>query len=80
MLIDDIRRFQGDFQIAEDGPVGTEKLLAILATIPVGGRQIHDANIMATMQAHGIARLLTHNLVDFARYKPSIAIEPLLTT
>jgi hypothetical protein len=29
------------------------------------------------MQAHGIGRLLTHNVVDFARFAHLIAIVPL---
>ena len=35
---------------------------------PVGGRQIHDANIVATMLAHGERRLLSFNGADFRRY------------
>ena len=34
----------------------------------VSGRQIHDANIVATMLAHGEHRLLTFNAADFRRY------------
>lgn len=34
----------------------------------IGGKQIHDANIVAVMQEYGIKRLLTHNLDDFKRY------------
>jgi hypothetical protein len=32
------------------------------------GRQIHDANIAATMIAHGERRLLTFNAGDFQRF------------
>ena len=33
----------------------------------VGGRQIHDANIVATMLAYGELRLLTFNVADSRR-------------
>ena len=33
----------------------------------MGGRQIHDANIIATMLAYGELRLLTFNVADFRR-------------
>jgi predicted nucleic acid-binding protein len=36
-----------------------------------------DANIVATMRAHGVQRLLTHNTDDFARYNHLITIVPL---
>ena len=31
------------------------------------GKQIHDANVVATMPAHGESRLLTFNAADFRR-------------
>ena len=54
--------------MAEDSPTVTERLLALLEQLPIGGKQIHDANIVATMQTYGIRRLLTANTVDFARF------------
>jgi predicted nucleic acid-binding protein len=77
-LIADVTRFLSQFRIAEDGPSVTTNLLSLVATIPVGGKQIHDANIVATMQTHGLRRLLTHNTADFARFVPMIQIEPLV--
>ncbi len=41
---------------------------------PVGGRQIHDANIVATMQVHSIQKLLTDNVADFRRFGSIITI------
>jgi predicted nucleic acid-binding protein len=52
-----------------------ERLLSLLATHPVAGRQVHDANIVATMLANGITRLLTFNIADFRRFAGLIAIE-----
>jgi predicted nucleic acid-binding protein len=40
----------------------------------VGGRQVHDANIVATMLAHGETRLLTFNEADFRRFSSVIEI------
>ena len=42
--------------------------LRISRRIDVGGKQIHDANIVATMRAYGERRLLTFNVADFRRY------------
>lgn len=60
----------------EDASVATT-LLNLLRTIGAAGKQIHDANIVATMQVHGIPRLLTHNVSDFKRYSPLITVVPL---
>jgi predicted nucleic acid-binding protein len=76
----DVIRFQSQFRIAEDGPAVTANLLGLLATIPIGGKQIHDANIVATMQTYGLRRLLTHNTADFARFGAIIQVEPLAMT
>jgi predicted nucleic acid-binding protein len=35
---------------------------------------VHDANIVATMLAHGERRLLTFNLADFARFRPPVEL------
>jgi predicted nucleic acid-binding protein len=67
-LIADVTRFQSQFQIAEDGPSVTTNLLGLLGSILIGGKQVHDANLVATMQTHGLRRLLTHNTADFARF------------
>ena len=64
----DVERLTGAFEILEDGPVVTDTLLALCREVPVGGRQIHDANIVATMLAYGERRLLTFNQGDFRRY------------
>lgn len=77
-LTADVVRFQSDFRIAEDGPAVTSNLLALLLSISVGGKQVHDANIVATMQAHGLRRILTHNSADFVRFGHLIQIEPLV--
>jgi predicted nucleic acid-binding protein len=77
-LAADVRRFQAVFRVAEDGPTGTEYLLSLLEQVTVGGRQIHDANIVATMQAHNVQRLLTHNPADFARFAGLITVIPLV--
>jgi len=39
-----------------------------------GGRQVHDANIVATMLTHGETELLTFNEVDFRRFGGLIQI------
>ena len=72
--LDDAKRLISSFEILEDGPVVTESLIALCSEVEVGGRQIHDANIVATMLAHGERRLLTFNTADFRRYGDRIEL------
>ena len=78
VLIEDVRKLQGCFSIAEDGPAVTSKLLELLKTVPVGGKQIHDANIVATMLAQDIHIILTHNSDDYTRFAAVITVLPLV--
>jgi predicted nucleic acid-binding protein len=76
-LIRDVRYFERNFRVLEDSPDVTAQLLSLLQQVPVGGKQIHDANIVATMLVYGIQRLLTNNVDDFNRYSGLITIVPL---
>lgn len=77
-LVADVRAFRQRFQIAEDGPTVTQHLEALLLAVPCGGKQVYDANIVATMLAHGIPNLLTHNVADFTRFSAYITVLPLV--
>ena len=72
-----VRYYQTRFQVAEDSSRVTEQLLALMQQVPVGGKQVHDANIVATMSVHGVPRLLTANPGDFFRFARLITIQPL---
>jgi len=78
-LIADVRYFANRFLVGEDGPKVTESLLNLISQSPTGGKQIHDANIVATMLEYGVNRLLTHNVKDFKRFSNVITIIPLET-
>ena len=56
------------FAVLEDGPGVMEMLTALCREVPIAGKQVHDANIVATMLAHGERRLFTFNTRDFRRY------------
>ncbi len=70
----DVNQMLNTYEVLEDGPAVTERLLELLEEIPAGGRQIHDANIVATMLTHGERRLLTFNTADFRRYEDLIEL------
>jgi predicted nucleic acid-binding protein len=77
-LCADIRSFETQFFVAEDSPLVTTQLLALLNSVTCLGKQVHDANIVATMLAHGVDTLLTHNVADFIRFAGTITVLPLI--
>jgi predicted nucleic acid-binding protein len=63
-----VRAFRGRVSLlAEDGKVA-DRLLSLLDGIPAAGKQVHDANVVATMLVHGVDTVVTINLHDFARF------------
>lgn len=73
-----VQQFPQRFQVANEGPEVTARLLTLLTEVPTRGRRIHDVNIVATMVVYGVRRLLTHNTADFARFTRLIEVIPLL--
>lgn len=49
-------------------------LKSLLSEVPCTGKQIHDANIVATALAHRVPAILTQNLQHFARFSPRIEL------
>lgn len=76
-VVQAIESIQSKVDVLEDGSKVTQILLDLLQKIPCGGKQVHDANIVATMLAYGIGKLVTHNTADFSRFGHLIEIVPL---
>lgn len=76
-VLQQVQRLQESFIVLHEIPSVLETLLRLAGTVQMGGKQIHDANIAATMLAHGIPTLLTHNVSDFARFSTYITVVPL---
>jgi predicted nucleic acid-binding protein len=48
----------------------------LVTTRRVSGKNTHDARIVAVMNVHGVTRILTFNVQDFARYQDISAVHP----
>lgn len=53
--------------LAEDHEVA-ERLYQLLSEVACSGKQVHDANVVATCLVHGVPALVTANQDDFARF------------
>ena len=72
--IADVHDFRAAFNVMEDRPDVFDRLLRLLAAHPGAGKQVHDANLVATMLAYGISRFLTFNAADFRRFDKLIEV------
>jgi len=75
VVIERLRYLEDQFQVADDTAIVTAQLINLMKNIKAGGKQVHDANIVATMLAYNIPCLLTHNIKDFQRFEDAIKIE-----
>ncbi len=74
-VLEQVDQFVERFQVANDTAAVTGQLIKLMGNFKIGGKQVHDANIMATMLAYDIPCLLTHNIKDFQRFGEVIKIE-----
>jgi predicted nucleic acid-binding protein len=77
IVLDQVRRFTSQFEVANDTAMVSQTLVELMAERSIVGKQVHDANIVATMIAYDIPALLTRNTKDFARFKDKINVEAL---
>lgn len=77
IVLDQIKAFRKHFNIADDTSTVTDHLQTLMADFKFGGKQVHDANIVASMLAYNIPSLLTHNVKDFKRFDKIIMLETL---
>lgn len=78
-IIERVEYLEERFQVADDTSSVTKQLIKLMENYSIGGKQIHDANIVGTMLAYGIPSVLTHNTADFKRFDKLIEIEALET-
>jgi predicted nucleic acid-binding protein len=64
------------FPLLEDSPAVFQHWTELVSSHGVTGKQAHDVRLVAVMQAHDVAMLLTFNTDDFSRYQSMTAIHP----
>jgi predicted nucleic acid-binding protein len=77
-ILENVRRIRTGFVLLDECAATIDRLAELLKTVPTQGKQVHDANIVATMLTYGISTLLTHNTADFDRFAALIRIVPLM--
>lgn len=68
--------FESRLRLLPDNLLVHQEWRQILVSLGVSGIQVHDARLAAAMRVHAVARILTFNDHDFARYSGVEAIHP----
>lgn len=69
-----VRAIRGRTTLLAENSKVADRLLGLLADVECRGRQVHDANLVATMLVHGIGTVVTMNLADFARFQGHVSL------
>jgi predicted nucleic acid-binding protein len=67
---------EGVFAVLSEPSSAYRLWRSLVMTHAVQGKQVHDARLVALMQAHGITHILTLNKTDFIRYPGITPIDP----
>ncbi len=63
-----VQAFRGRTSLLAEDVKVSNRLLTLLGEVACAGKQIHDANVVATMLVHGIDTIVTMNTSDFTRF------------
>jgi predicted nucleic acid-binding protein len=75
--LDNARAFRSRMLfLAEDAKVA-DRLAELLEESKSSGKQVHDANVVATMLVHGVDLVVTLNTGDFARFAHHVQVSGL---
>jgi predicted nucleic acid-binding protein len=69
-----VAAFRGRMRLLPDSEPAWDRMRALLEAHGCQGKQIHDANMVATALTAGIRRLVTANVNDFLRFVPEIEV------
>ncbi len=72
-----VRALRGRLRFLDESEKVFDVLANLLDAVPCVGKQIHDANLVATANAHGIGAITTQNVSDFTRFESYVQLMPL---
>ena len=62
----EVSDLQDRFPVLPDSPDVFVRWLELVKRLPVHGKRVHDARLVAVLQAHQVEHLVTFNISDFA--------------
>jgi len=72
----EVTDLQERFPLLPDSPEVFPRWLELVRRLPVHGKRVHDARLVAVLQAHGVEHLVTFNTGDFAVFTSLSLVDP----
>lgn len=76
--IGSMKLFRRAFAVLPESSEVGQILIELLEQTKTSSKQIHDANIVATMISHDVTDILTNNPGNFEHFSPQITVLPLM--
>ena len=74
----EVSELQERFPMLPDSPEIFARWLELVKQLPVHGKRVHDARLVAVLQAHAVENLITFNTADFATFRTLSLVDPRL--
>lgn len=75
--IANVRALRARLHLLAENTKVSDRLLQLLDEVDCAGKQVHGANVVATMLVHGIDTIVTLNVADFARFDHQVRVSGL---
>ena len=72
----EVTELQERFPLLPDSPEIFSRWLELVKQLPVHGKRVHDARLVAVLQAHGVEHLVTFNRGDFGVFSSVSLVDP----
>lgn len=72
-----VRALRGRLRLMAEHDKVADRLADLLDAVDCTGKQVHDANVVATMLVHGVDTVITSNVEDFARFGDHVRVATL---
>lgn len=74
--LSEVEKIESLLTMLPDSPTVYAEWKRIIVQHGVSGVKVHDARLVATMNIHGVSRLLTFDVDDFTRYAGIEVVHP----
>jgi predicted nucleic acid-binding protein len=70
----EVADLQARFPLLPDSPEIFNRWFDLVKQLPVRGKRVHDARLVAVLQAHTVEHLITFNVSDFRAFSSIISL------
>jgi predicted nucleic acid-binding protein len=70
----EVADLQARFPLLPDSPEIFTRWLGLVKQLPIHGKRVHDARLVAVLQAHAVEHLITFNVSDFVAFNSIVSL------